>query len=778
MFPHSNCKSVFRSIRHRCCVAAGTALLAVPVANVDASISWPPQEPVQKQIESAIELIGRLQTVVPEPHDNMTDRAFGMDFDYDTAIRHVTESIHYEPYRGVLRGPDGAYDTSSGNAWDQATLLAGLIKTIGGDAQIVTGTLSTSDARRLLQQIFEQSPPRGESTDLDAIAEIIGSFDPEMESMIRTTIASSQDADAQQDLQETVDSLSRQIHARLADAGVEIENAVSVIGLVDAVANDYAWVRWRLGPGSEWQELHPAFGNGPSPEVEPQGYLDESVPQDRLHRVAFQLFIERGRPDGVGDVERVAVMSRWERPTANLYKNQISLGMGPIDAADGPSSATVVPMLNGSIAPGAMAVNRLGLTADPADAATSAGKFLSTLSNRGAEGAASLSGMQEEGEAVVPRLIGVVLKVEIISPDQSTTVERRLVDLRGEPKSEFPASASFGMVFDVDIGADNGAELYHRLLDYQARLLKATPALLALARGALDNEAARNQRSLREFDQALWLDFDLLSDAFLEPDEENVARFRNGPLVAGRRTVIGSPHGIQSTVDIISNPVTVMRSRDDGLVSSPRDAVSQGVRETLLESFLAGVPEGWANRAPSEVILSEQELRANEHYDDWPLAGQERATDDLKAGYALALVEGKAPFWWRIHRGTGETLGMGPEGGQEVAEYIFMVSAAALSAFLFKQSVESCDETYADNQEMADCCIVGNLLVTYGSAAAGGATGGLPSGPAMAYWHHPYAASAGYITAALQFETAKELAIGAMTEQPIENACRAYLENR
>ena len=127
-YPNRQCRPQFiQNAWDRLRVAAGVVLLSAPVSNVHADVSWPPPEPVQQRIEAAVEFVDRLQTLVPKPHADMTDRAFALDFDFDAAIEHVTNGIHYQPYRGVLRGPDGAAVIGAGNAWDQALLLAELV---------------------------------------------------------------------------------------------------------------------------------------------------------------------------------------------------------------------------------------------------------------------------------------------------------------------------------------------------------------------------------------------------------------------------------------------------------------------------------------------------------------------------------------------------------------------------------------------------------------------------------------------------------------------------
>lgn len=106
-------------------------------------------------------------------------------------------------------------------------------------------------------------------------------------------------------------------------------------------------------------------------------------------------------------------------------------------------------------------------------------------------------------------------------------------------------------------------------------------------------------------------------------------------------------------------------------------------------------------------------------------------------------------------------------GGSEFTEYVILVGGAIISTYFFFRSVESCDETYPDDREMADCCIVGNLGVTYGaSTVAAGRS---------AWLANPWAAANGKITAELAKETATNVVLENTTGQPIEFACSLYL---
>lgn len=776
MTPHSNRKSLFQSIRHsfgRCCIAASLIFLAIPALNAYADIAWPPPERVQQRVESAVELVDRLGTLVPEPLNDMTDRASSFDFDFDAAIQYVTDDIQYEPYRGVLRGSDGAAAIGAGNAWDQALLLASLIKTIGGDAQIVLGALSQADARRLLEQAFVKPTwQEDHALDNESIAAAFEDFDPDLAENFRQEMGRFGGEVERDSLASNTARITKELLDLIRQSAPEFSAQKDAEAIVLSIAADYAWVRWRIGPNSKWADLHPAFGAQTAPSPEPQRYFDAEVPPEYQHRVALQLFIERSKEPDSSEPELVPIMSRWDRPTANLYKDQIYLGMAPQSHDGTADSAVLVPSLNGAMAPGGQAVTRLGLIVDPSAAASPAGEIFATLSSRSGKAAGALGGMSEDRPAAIPKLLGVLLKVDIQSPEGQSTVWRRVVDLRGLPDAAFPRAGAFQMILDVHVGPENPLALYHESLQYFRPFLRAVPPMLAMARNALSVDELESSAAYRGLESPRWLDFGLFAGTLLKPATDRATTFRSGPLLAGRRTGATADGELMTVTDVLWNPSTVLVRSDDGAIHvSTEGAVAQGVRETLLESVLAGIEPGWSARTPSAVVGDADSLKTD-RFAAWPEAAHDAARADIHAGYLLAVTEGPDARWWRVDPVSGQTLGMSMHGGSEVLEYAILVVGTAISVFLFKQSVEECDKTYAHNQAMADCCIVGNLATTY-ATSAGAAAGGARAAMRL---ENAGSAATGAIHSALDW-TAADIGAGYLIGELdiVGAACRAKL---
>jgi hypothetical protein len=750
-------------------LCATVLTLVLAGSAVAAELAWPPPEPVQKRLAETLGLIDDLEALLPDDAEDLNDLAFAIDFEYDRALTLVRDRVRFEPYVGVLRGVEGTLATGRGNAWDQALLLASLLKTLGAEAQVVSAPLDPIAAEQLLARTLSAPPPTDAPFELEALIERTAAYDVALAEALRAAPDADGDLDT---LERSTSRIQQQLLALLEGAGVDLPDLGDLAARVNAIAGDYAWVRWRIGPGDEWLDAHPAFPAGQAPKLEPQRFHAEEVPHAQLHRVAVQLFIERGPDDGRGEPERVPVMQRYERPVANLYTHQLELGMAPRPSGETDSGSILVPMMNGQLAPGGQAVTELGLTADASMASSGAGELFATVSTGLGNAAGALGGLQD-GESRISRLLGIVLVVEVLRPGAEPIIaERRVADLRPAGR-RFPRDAAFGMVLDVGIGDEGGARLTRRMLSQQKSLLEATPALMASARGALERADALRQPGVRRLEPAGWLDIDLLGPAFHPAPDGRRALFRDGPLLAARRTFTApdadSDSGLVTVTDILFNRATVLERDENGdLQISPSAAMAHGVRETLLESRLAGRDGGWAERTPKRLLLDRSALSS--FAQDWPPGSREQAERDLQAGYLLALTDGEEPHWWRIHPESGNTLGMSRHGGSEFTEYLILIGGAALSTYFFYISVENCDATYPDNREMADCCIVGNLAVTYGTSVAGAAR--------SAWLAKPWEAASGKLIAELGKETATNFIVGEVTSPLIEGSCSWYLSRQ
>lgn len=716
--------------RSRARVTALTVLLCVCASSHGADVTWPPPDYVQQQVAEAETLFERLRNAVPMPELDTMDWADTLDYDFDSAVSHVSHDIAYEPYVGVLRGPEGTAFVGSGNAWDQSLLLASLLKTMGASANVVTGSLNENEALRLLDQAFKTSQS-DEDAEIDtaAVSKAFADYDPATAEYFERALSSAENGAGQSEMAQKSRQISDELVQLIQESGEVFSDLNDADFPQQSIAQDYAWVRWRLGPSDEWVDVHPAFGSAEPPSPEAIEVIEEEVPVDRQHRLSLQLLIERGVDNKTSEPELVPVMSAWEVPTANLFDQQIYLGMGPMSPDNRTETTVLVPSLNGNLPPGAQVVTVLGLTAPPDAAASPAGAIFSTVSSKGGKAAGALGalGSNDEGSNSVRKLLGVVLKTRIVTPQGEHEVIRRVADLRGKKDQDFPRSGMFQMIMDVDVGAGNPAIAYHRMLDYYDPYVRATYPMLAMARDALPVQDLLDSKTFKDLGTPKWPDYDLFSSGLVPVATEDQRTFRNGPLIATRRTNTRADGELLTVIDVLWNPSTVLKRNEVGQITLDKEsAIVQGIRETLVESSLAGLhsEEGWSQRTPKSIISDAIALAENTN---WSEGARQAAQQDLDNGYLLAITGDSEPHWWRIDPVTGQTLGMNRHGGSEAAAYVITLLGVGMSVYMFKQSVEQCDIEFAGNRDMADCCIVGNLMMTYTTSAVTAVGGGILS---------------------------------------------------
>jgi len=704
-----------------------------------------------------------------------------LDYEIEIASQFVRDHVRFEPYLGVLKGPQGTAATLAGNAWDQAILLANLINTMGGEAQLVTGTLDSASAGLLLQRAFDAGKRHENVADTSILIPILARYNPEIASLLKkqqTLAASSGGLKVlNADTQRLADLLLGMVDMPdQSDSGPG-----SLHRLTDKLASSYAWVRWRDGPSEKWQALHPGFAEGQVPLATETGVLGSSIPEELQHRLTISMQIERH--PGAGKIEREPIMDAYTRPTAQLFKQQLLIGMGPLPGPPGDKreAAFILPFLNGSLAPGARAVNALGITADAAAALQpGAGDLFARLSTTmgsaiGAlNGADSMDGSTNNG----PLLTGIVLQFKLQAPGFEThTVERHLADYRGGPAADFPGAFAFNSVVDINIGPETNTRVARQFIEQQSEVISAIPALMGVARGILPYEDARKLPEYRSLPEASWLDADIVSGALVHAEMNDTALFRPSAYVIARHTTTdGAGHPLTYS-DVIFNPALALKRDSESIIHlDPKSVLEQGVRETLVESNIMKAKSGWSDRTPSSMIDTSDKLTSHIAKANWSTAAAEMAAQDIENGFKL-LVTNTPEHWWRVDTKTGSTLGMGALGGQQVAEGIILIGSVAMSVYFFHEGVKSCDETYPDDQEMADCCIVANLSMTYVGAAAGGAANTVKAtehaGTLLA---NQWSSGAGYVLSALGFEAWGNVAADKISSIPLEAICRAYLD--
>ncbi|MBT8445296.1 MAG: hypothetical protein KJO13_11155, partial [Gammaproteobacteria bacterium] len=172
-----------------------------------------------------------------------------LDYDSERAFEFMRDAIRFDPYRGVLRGSDGALGAQAGNAIDRALLLKDVLDDMGFESRLVYGTLPDDAARRLLTASVAK-PAAGATKPLSGA---------------RLDIARA----------------AATAYDWLVDAVADDSIGKSVAGAKIADVKDHAWVQVR--EGSKWVDMDPSF---PDAEIgasftKPESYATEPVVEDQ-----------------------------------------------------------------------------------------------------------------------------------------------------------------------------------------------------------------------------------------------------------------------------------------------------------------------------------------------------------------------------------------------------------------------------------------------------------------------------------------------------------------
>lgn len=760
---------------------ASLAALLQPVAAETGAQSYAP--PAQS-LETAGRLAKAFEALaerIPAHEYDIYELADHLNYDFDTAVAYVTERVAFDPYIGVMRGPAGTLNAGSGSAWDQSLLLAALINTMAGEAQVVQGTITEDDARRLLELSLSQSWSAELQLDVQsALNEFEDALPESRLDRIRSTIealrkpssASPPDREA---------AVVASLLAELREGGIDLAAAdpVATNVLVGRLEENYAWVRYRDGPGGEWAEIHPAFGSAPSPSAIATAYHADEAPEAMQHHLEFRLAIERF--DGTQQV-REPLMDPFRRPVANLSKGQQTLGVAPSKPRIDGSSGFFVPFLNNAIPPGGLAFTLSGLTA-PAGDALAGPEVFATTGEKLNKAAQALGGMtSEEGGAEHPQLTGIILTVDWIAPGGSVeSQERRIKDLRRMPLGDVARAIPFDGVIDIGTGRTKGAAEVASILKDQSVRARALPFIAAIIEGS-----ARWEQNLTDVQARLqqlrepWMEMTSLRPGFEGERAAAAAHFRQGPLVVYRTLSFenGGDPTLDDTIDILINPSTLLVREKGRVAVSPAAALKQGIRETFFERLVIGadIERPRLDFKNATLLRSRSDVTKMRATSSIGPAIEERIIADLSSGQVVLAGPSKDGwFWWRVDPETGRTLGMSRRGGSAYTEYVVKMAAGGVAFLLWVDAAITCNDTYRHNEPMRKCCVLGNTMLAGAGSGAGGAMSQVGKQRFLVELGHSWQAVMGYIGWSLFSETMINQA-GLLAGSFVDNACSEIVD--
>ena len=655
--------------------------------------------------------LAQLEEALPDGYWDAGDLAFDLAFETpETIAAWVRDEIAYEPYRGLLRGPDGTLQAGAGNALDQAVLLARLLNDAGYSARIARATLPEAAAADLVATMTDRAPAEvSDPAREEEVYDALGATPDAVEALAADALAT------EAALRDRASDTTRWLDGLLAGAGIEVRSD----DLADALdeARDYAWVEYRLADADPWARAHPVApeGAGWTEGLEATEILEGDVPADLQHRFRFRAVIERRLGD---ELEVEPVMGAWERPVANMNGVALTYSSTPDGfMQDGVLQGTVqeaqeatefvVPILNGTLAPGGQVFDLLGNTVDPAAAASSAAGVFQSVGGMFGEATSALSG-QEDAVALTAHW----LEFTLIAPGGEETTHRRMIVDRIGAERRRTGDVSGPLKPMTD------AEIYERMQATHTFMLspgrysrgyveeRALEALelttdyleqLAVARVEGATSVAEPPADLGTAPTAvallnLFRTFDGRAAA-----AQNVRTYRPAPALVVHTASWTQPG---TRADIVHNPRRSFATAPGAAAPSPdpTTTLASGVWETTVERLLlAGADEVYDTHAFFERVREEAvpvevlppgDTSALEAI-ALPPESREAMRRDLERGYAVVTAQAmpasaSVPAWWRVDPATGETLGRGADGRGNSMSYatLLQVGGFMMGGFL------------------------------------------------------------------------------------------------
>jgi hypothetical protein len=232
-------------------------------------------QPDQRTFEEAGALIKHLAAA---PEFNVEKTADEIGNAPAALFAYVHDRVRTEIYRGVLRGGRGTLTGGAGNAWDQALLLAAMLRHQGREVRFARAHLTPQMAARIVDRMFtDAGRPRG------TVGQPLQIPDS-LQKRGRATLAQIQTnwQRAQTDLLEALD----RAHLPLGDAATSEQT-------LESEAADHLFVEYH--EGDRWIALDPIATAAPGAPVAPAGEFFPEVPDSFYHHVTIRVMIEERR---------------------------------------------------------------------------------------------------------------------------------------------------------------------------------------------------------------------------------------------------------------------------------------------------------------------------------------------------------------------------------------------------------------------------------------------------------------------------------------------------
>lgn len=410
--------------------ATSAGSVASPIRGSLGGIRPPlPPASAEEALERLNHYVAALQQVgggFPQSDFDARAMANQLGDDPNTLFAFVRDGIHYEPYRGILRGANGTLMNRAGNAADKSLLLAALLRTHGHSVRIARGELDIVKAQALLERVLtaDSSGVVKEREqgyrDAQSVVEAAATSDDEKR-FVNETVDRARST--RRDLAAAVARDQAFILRHLTSAGVDLAAGAAVqrTALLGAVRDHY-WVQLQID--GQWTDLDPSFPGtaGQNHATVTSTFDQDGLPAELFHRVRFRIQVEvlSGREIHNREVVSVTV------PSHELVGRPVSFVNVPKgDVSDLDSLKKITRFLP---------VLQVG------DDQHSGSEFSTTGGEPSGGNPAATLGAELFGgstESQEQSLVGEWLVIEVVGPrDEPRTYRRLLVDCLGRERRQ------------------------------------------------------------------------------------------------------------------------------------------------------------------------------------------------------------------------------------------------------------------------------------------------------------------------------------------------------
>jgi hypothetical protein len=261
--------------------APQTSASATPPAMTPASapiVGAAPAQPDAGVVSDAVSTVGTLTGPASTTSFDVNRKADEIGNDPAALFTFVHDTINTQVYPGVLRGARGTLVAGAGNAWDQAMLLAELLRHHGRAVRFATGRLAPADATAIVDRMFaDASRQRPPAAALPAVPDSIRTQGAALVARVNAAWLSAH-AD---------------VVTALTNAGLTLGDASPSDAVLNAEAADHAWVEYR--DGDRWIPLDPVARTRPGEAAAAASETMTEIADAHQHRVTIRFKLETRR---------------------------------------------------------------------------------------------------------------------------------------------------------------------------------------------------------------------------------------------------------------------------------------------------------------------------------------------------------------------------------------------------------------------------------------------------------------------------------------------------